>query len=620
MIKKIVPLLIFLCIILGYTISCSKNQNKISGTMISERLYDLNYISKDKGVNFCDVDFYDESTILISYNNSIKKKIGYRSYNINTGELLYDRSIDGEFYPKIKKFEDKSFALYDRNHFVLFESIEGNSKLIKYFDENTNSNEYEELNEYIFYSKSNYYYVENAVLYDATFDGKKKVLIDMSDSYNEMWSRLIGDKYILIQCSNYENGQYQTLIYDISKEKINDAKEYDSMLPYIFDDVTLIQGGYSNIVKIFSHSNDKYEDEITLDNYDDGEMIIFADENLMWTHEYPENSIDDKEISRIYSLEDGSLLYKGDILSGYQYTYNYGDFSDNKEMAIIGLSEDNEYEEFGVEDTKFFIVDMKNLSSIEKQKNPYENIERYCKEISQRYGIEIFIEEEAIGNFPDFTGEVLKNKEQIIGSLRAIDEVLSKLPKGFIKELCSKTYKNSLTGINIYITGKLSPTIEYAVSNPEGYAYNDYELMKYCIVLDGELPMYYIKDNIKHEVMHIIESRITQYDFNNFDGWYSFLSKGSNYNYSYLDYEESYSYTIDDDLNEVCFINTYSKTFPAEDRAEIFKILFSDSEEKPQELSYPLIYEKAKYLCEIIRNNFESVKKSNKVYWERFID
>lgn len=613
--KKIIKILSILILILIASVSSSINY-KFNGELVSDRVYELSYIKKDEGIEFTDIDFYDENIIIISSCDIKNDKTGFKAYDLSTGQLIYEDWVDFLFYPQIMKFEDKSFALYDMSNFVLYEKIENKPTLEKYLNNGIVENE-NDIENYIFYSKDKYYMTKGAILYKVDFDGEKEILIDLSKEYDKIWTSVINDKLLLIQCLNSNLYEEKTLIYNKVDKNIYEDENINKAMPYIFKDIAAVQHYNTNNIDIYSPVNNGYMYSITLENPSDEEMILFADSNFVMTYEYENNNLD-KENYRIYSIEDGDLIYKEKLFNESEYTYKFGTFSDNKEIAIIAL---NEYQEcdMDINNTTFLLIDIENLKTLKKKESNYNDAEELVKRMNEKYNVEIFIKEEAIGNFPDFTGDVLKNEDNIIGALRGIDAVLSKLPSGFINELCSEIDENSLTGINIYITGKLSSNADDAISSPVGYAYSDNDLKKNCIVLDGEQSMFNIKYNMQHELMHIIDNRISKYS-DDFKSWDNFLIGDAKYNYSYIGYEDDYSNTISDsNTNEgICFINSYSKTYPNEDRAEIFKLLFYDGDEVPSELSYPIIREKAYYICRVIRENFKSVQSEEEVYWERF--
>ncbi|SCH05459.1 Uncharacterised protein [uncultured Clostridium sp.] len=613
--KNSIKIVSMLIIILIVSVSSSIN-HRFKGDLISDRVYELSYIEKEEGIEFTDIDFYDENIIIISSCDIKNDKTGFKAYDLSTGQLIYQDWVDFIFYPKIMKFEDSSFALYDMSNFVLYEKIESKPTLEKYLDNRIVENE-NDVENYIFYSKDKYYMTKEAILYKVDFNGEREVLIDLSEEYDKICASVLNDKLLLIQCLNSNLYEEKTLIYNKVDKSIYEDENISNTMPYIYKDTTVVQHYNTSNIDIYSSKDKEYMYSISLENPSDKEMILFADSNFIMTYEYENNNLD-KENYRIYSIEDGDLIYKEKLFTESEYTYKFGAFSDNKDVAIIGL---NEYQECDIDiaNTQFLLIDMKNLNTLEKKVSNYNDAEELVKSMNEKYNVDIFIKEDAIGNFPDFTGEVLKNEDNIIGALRGIDDVLSKLPRGFIDELCSEIDENSLTGVNIYITGKLSSNADDAISSPVGYAYSDNDLKRNCIVLDGEQSMFNIKYNMQHELMHIIDNRISKYS-DDFQSWNNFLINDAKYNYSYIGYENDYSNTVvDSDSSEgICFINTYSKTYPNEDRAEIFKLLFYDGDEIPSELSYPIIREKAYYICRVIRENFKSVQSEDKVYWERF--
>lgn len=290
-----------------------------------------------------------------------------------------------------------------------------------------------------------------------------------------------------------------------------------------------------------------------------------------------------------------------------------------KKLDVNLLSEDNPIAKLIVtekylyvyilqDQNNFFVINLEdlNLSTIDIE--DYNNkltkkINEQRNNIKETYQVNVKIKEEANIEFPDFSAKTLLNEEVISDSLYKIEDILSKYNEKFFESF----YNNGFSGLNIYLTGELTPNdYETQVSNPAAYSLNYNG--EYMIVIDIEQPN--IEELLCHELLHNMEFLLNNQNIYPFKEWKNYNPSGFLYNNSYTK-KQSYDYTLnEEDKNDVYFIDSYSYTYETEDRARVFERICS-CEENSIINNYPNLYKKGLYLKEEIIKYFPSLVNTN---------
>ncbi|CDF12012.1 putative uncharacterized protein [Mycoplasma sp. CAG:776] len=290
-----------------------------------------------------------------------------------------------------------------------------------------------------------------------------------------------------------------------------------------------------------------------------------------------------------------------------------------KKLDVNLLSEDNPIAKLIVtekylyvyilqDQDNFFVINLEdlNLSTIDIE--DYNNkltkkINEQRNNIKETYQVNVKIKEEANIEFPDFSAKTLLNEEVISDSLYKIEDILSKYNEKFFESF----YNNGFSGLNIYLTGELTPNdYETQVSNPAAYSLNYNG--EYMIVIDIEQPN--IEELLCHELLHNMEFLLNNQNIYPFKEWKNYNPSGFLYNNSYTK-KQSYDYTLnEEDKNDVYFIDSYSYTYETEDRARVFERICS-CEENSIINNYPNLYKKGLYLKEEIIKYFPSLVNTN---------
>lgn len=259
-----------------------------------------------------------------------------------------------------------------------------------------------------------------------------------------------------------------------------------------------------------------------------------------------------------------------------------------------------------------------------------EDNDEYAEKIYKEYNVNLYIRDKAVRYFPDFAVNALYDENTTNEALKIVEEVLSRYPKGFFKEL----KYGSIKKFEIYLCGTLVQGNDYGISNPGGFAlqYNGSQM----IVLDATYTSS-IKNNLSHEIMHAIDSRMDylasegKFSYTIFENWNKLNPKNYDYRYGYVDengveYDavNNAAYTPNDEksrdnVDNIYFIDYYANTFPNEDRARIFENLMAADTELSYEFNSKHLKKKAIYLSRMIRKAFKSIPDDELMYWERFL-
>ena len=119
------------------------------------------------------------------------------------------------------------------------------------------------------------------------------------------------------------------------------------------------------------------------------------------------------------------------------------------------------------------------------------------------------------------------------------------------------------------------------------------------------------EDNIPnlfcHELMHNIEFNIEMKNRYVFNAWDNYNPLDFYYDYSYnKPYTTKYT-KLEENKNNAYFIDSYSKTYPVEDRARIFENVCTSTDLKV----YPNIYQKALYIKDEILKYYPTLNDTS---------
>lgn len=353
----------------------------------------------------------------------------------------------------------------------------------------------------------------------------------------------------------------------------------------------------------------------TIDTEKTSEQLFHADDERCYT--FFEND-GTGFILRSYSY-DGSLCFRKEVtLDNIDSSYYNSCNTDGSRIVIT-------VETFGAEvkdSGNVYILVPSDMADIERDVTLSPAEQAY--DIGRDYGVNIYASDTAVREFIDFSVVTCKDKALIGSALEGIVSVLDKFPEGFLEELFSDNGSGfNDDALSIYLTGAISPISEGTTNYPAAFTYSAGRTR--MIIIDITLS-YNFEQNLSHELMHCIDNYIFSIPITDdskfgYPDWDSYLPKKFEYAYSYVDktgsdYSDS-KYTSWDFDNDIYFIDTYSKTFPSEDKCRLFENMFMCDSLEGSYFEHPLIKARAMYLCSVIRADFTCIKDDTEVWWER---
>ena len=249
-------------------------------------------------------------------------------------------------------------------------------------------------------------------------------------------------------------------------------------------------------------------------------------------------------------------------------------------------------------------------------------------EMCGKYNIGVYYGENASEhNFTDYTVEPLNDSAQLKSAISDVLSVLDKTPDGFVNELI-----DGFNGFDLYLCSTMHPVSASSISSAAGFTC--IEDNRIVVAIDATQGG--IAQTFAHEFMHCIEDSINNNHITiPFPDWSDYNPKDFGYNYSYDNtdgvatgwgYDTKYTAESDEAINydgsgdkcpDIYFVDGYAKTYPSEDRARIFEHLFCDEDQSDQYLKFDKLRAKANYLCQSLRECFDTLKNCDSIYWER---
>lgn len=247
----------------------------------------------------------------------------------------------------------------------------------------------------------------------------------------------------------------------------------------------------------------------------------------------------------------------------------------------------------------------------------------YRERLLKNFGIHLYSGEEATFlPFDDYKADALTDNDVALEIVAQVFDFMSLLPEGMLEELLVPPAQE----LAIYVCGALHPDNDEAIDS--AVALTNTSSSSYAIVINGASSLYQLRSTLMHEFMHLMEERIVQCQWDNdilyTSFWPSIKPEHLPNLYAYTYNDENGNLYSDDDYtatghnrpdDEVLFIDSYSRTYPHEDRARVMEYLFMAREGNLSGntyytdeyfTSYPYLKLKAQYLCALIRACFPS--------------
>lgn len=240
-------------------------------------------------------------------------------------------------------------------------------------------------------------------------------------------------------------------------------------------------------------------------------------------------------------------------------------------------------------------------------KTQAEKNDEYRKQIQDKYSVSIAYKDELGDYYMNGYPRPVKQTDDstIYSYLQRIENVLNKYPTNFFKEI-----KNTRMNLTIYMVKSIDIGVAGLTNSSN---------RSNVIIMINTISITSFETTLHHEIMHFIDSYIS---FNLGSGVIenSMVSVNpSGFTYGSSDSSYVYDYYNASTASTAYFLSNYSKTNYLEDRAVIFASLMTSTMKYPYLNNGTPIYKKARLISNQLRDNFNSVKNSSNVYWERLL-
>ena len=234
----------------------------------------------------------------------------------------------------------------------------------------------------------------------------------------------------------------------------------------------------------------------------------------------------------------------------------------------------------------------------------------YATELNQRYGVEILIFTDATAHQPwDYTLAAEYQAPLIRRDLETLDRLLAVYPANFLKQTADSTSSGVL---RICLVRSITGTPESgSMENVGGLQFwiDEEPYVALCVgqMYDGQ---------VYHEIFHAIETKVYS-DSQIYYEWDKLNPDGFEYDYNYQDYLNHWdSEYLKDETR--AFIDSYSMTFPKEDRARIMEYAMTPGNESY--FQSEIMQEKLYQLCLGIRKAYKLTKSEETYPWEQYLN
>lgn len=435
-------------------------------------------------------------------------------------------------------------------------------------------------------------------LYDLT-TGQMR-LPQLPEQIEEPYLRACGNKFLLVDYDNYTEGaNYFLNPEDMSVEYAGPA-EGEGVTPgelrnYYYDGALVFGDGLEDSPRFFMPVSRE-------ETYCGGAFGCAIMQN------YGENSL------RFYDLRNARFL--GEVVMPWE-RYNISAMFLSSGAVLITA--------FGDDGVCCYLYDLPALAA----ENSGETVETFCMttremeqetariadEVMERTGVELLYG--SAGNdfaIFDYVGVAELDPFTVYYAVSRSRDILMKYPEGMLRE----AYELTHNGLRIYLCAEIYGIQSSALGTAGGVTT---DMDGYIIIaVDVGNNLNY---DLPHELSHAFDRRISYIDSVRGTTWMQDWENATPipdcYANTYKNYGDLGAYTAAEhrEGEEVWFVDSYSRTFPTEDRARIMENLFNMDREFSAELfrHENLLY-KARLYSYILRQCFPSCAVPEVLYWE----
>lgn len=238
--------------------------------------------------------------------------------------------------------------------------------------------------------------------------------------------------------------------------------------------------------------------------------------------------------------------------------------------------------------------------------SPEEDPQALAASMSTTHGVEILIGEAALAVQPwDYSFQAETDPELLLFQLHLLEEMLQHYPKGMLKVL-----SKDCGGLRICLVKDiLGKEGTGSLHSARGLQFQDEEGRSYIVLAqDPEYTLY-------HELTHVIEDFVLPRS-SAWDDWESLNPPDFSYD---MDFQKNMTRDGSAYLRDEtrAFIDTYSMSFPREDRARIME--YAMTPENGFLFESPIMQRKLKKLTQGIREAFGLTDPSRPLWWEQYL-
>lgn len=278
--------------------------------------------------------------------------------------------------------------------------------------------------------------------------------------------------------------------------------------------------------------------------------------------------------------------------------------------------------------TKLYIWDLGDSApepdptfhKINTQKFEQEAASKIAK-LKEKYGVNIYYDQDSLSGIAD-TYEMFATDNYILlmNGLDELEDCMSEYPENFFREVLGHT----MDSLEIYLTDGFRAVYSNEVQNPSAYVTGRDTAIIFCIDLNSAQNNF--NSSFAHEIMHIMEYRITEYSQDNNKDisvyWYQELNS-PDYPYFFGATDENGNQNTDPTATamggdpDAWFIDTYARTNPFEDTARVIEHMYLQNSHL---FTSEHLKVKGQFLIAVLREVFPSIKASKEpILWEKML-
>lgn len=227
-------------------------------------------------------------------------------------------------------------------------------------------------------------------------------------------------------------------------------------------------------------------------------------------------------------------------------------------------------------------------------------VRQLADSLEEKYKVQITLADDVVEPW-DYTFVTEFRPEALQMGLETLDAALSIYPEGYLTKLVSNTEAEV---VQIAIVRDISDDavgLQYWI---DGNAYIALEIG------------WDLEQTVHHELCHVLDNIVIANSYA-YDDWEDLNPKGFTYDYSYDEYQyrDGWQYLSGE---EQAFIDTYSMTYPKEDRARIME--YAAMPDNEYYFQSDIMQKKLLQICKGIRECFGYEKYEGTFLWEQYLE